>query len=94
MPEHPLGSPVTIMTATTPTNRFQRPPIGGHADGPAVAHMPIPINAYGSERADRFLVTGSETPKGIPSWVWALIIAFLGFALFYIIQYWQLPEPA
>lgn len=53
--------------------------------------MPITINAYGSERADRFLVTGSETPKGIPAWVWALVIAFIGFALFYFILFWEGP---
>lgn len=47
----------------------------------------ITLNSYGSERTDEFVVTGSETPKGIPSWVWALIIAFIGFALFYFIMY-------
>lgn len=51
--------------------------------------IPITINAYGSERKDVFVVTGSETPKGIPAWVWALIIAFVGFALFYLIMYWK-----
>ncbi len=54
-------------------------------------HIPITINAYGSEGNDVFVVKGSETPKGIPSWVWALVIAFVGFALFYIIMYWN-PE--
>ncbi|MCC6383666.1 MAG: cytochrome C [Bacteroidia bacterium] len=53
--------------------------------------IPITINAYGSERGDQFVVTGSETPKGIPAWVWALIIAFTGFALFYFIMYFS-PE--
>lgn len=47
----------------------------------------ITLNAYGSERKDEFVVTGSETPKGIPAWVWALMIAFIGFALFYFIMY-------
>lgn len=51
--------------------------------------IPITINAYGSERRDVFVVTGSETPKAIPAWVWALVIAFIGFALFYIIMYWN-----
>lgn len=51
----------------------------------------ITINAYGSEGNDVFVVKGSETPKGIPSWVWALVIAFVGFALFYLIMYWN-PE--
>jgi hypothetical protein len=47
----------------------------------------ITLNSYGSERQDEFVVTGSETPKGIPSWVWALLIGFIGFALFYFIMY-------
>lgn len=51
--------------------------------------FPITINAYGSERKDVFVVTGSETPKAIPAWVWALVIAFVGFALFYTIMYWN-----
>src|SRR5690554_4536349 len=49
--------------------------------------LPITINAYGSERRDVFVVTGSETPKAIQAWVWALVIAFVGFALFYTIMY-------
>ncbi|HRP89911.1 MAG TPA: cytochrome C [Edaphocola sp.] len=49
--------------------------------------LPITINAYGSERSDIFVVSGSETPKGIPSWVWALVIMFIGFGLFYLIMY-------
>ncbi len=49
--------------------------------------IPITINAYGSERKDVFVVTGSETPKAIPAWVWALLIAFVGFALFYLVMY-------
>ncbi|MCC5929125.1 MAG: cytochrome C [Cyclobacteriaceae bacterium] len=51
--------------------------------------IPITINAYGSERKDAFIVTGSETPKAIPAWVWALLISFIGFALFYFIMYWK-----
>ncbi|MBS1581833.1 MAG: cytochrome C [Bacteroidetes bacterium] len=51
--------------------------------------VPITINAYGSERKDVFIVTGSEDPKGIPAWVWALVIAFIGFALFYFTLFWD-----
>jgi len=70
-------------------------------NGPAIAivgldenevvneQIPITINAYGSERKDVFVVTGSETPKAIPAWVWALLISFIGFALFYFIMYWN-----
>ncbi|MDQ2658135.1 MAG: cytochrome C [Bacteroidota bacterium] len=52
-------------------------------------HIPVTINAYGSERNDVFVVTGSETPKAIPAWVWAMIVVFVGFALFYLIMYWN-----
>lgn len=51
------------------------------------SQVAITLNAYGSERKDEFIVTGSETPKGIPAWVWALVVAFIGFALFYFIMY-------
>jgi hypothetical protein len=51
----------------------------------------ITINAYGSETNDAFVIKGSETPKAIPAWVWALIISFIGFALFYFIRFWS-PE--
>ena len=50
-------------------------------------HVSITINAYGSECRNEFVVVGSETPKGIPSWVWALVIGFIGFAVFYFIMY-------
>ena len=51
--------------------------------------IPVTINAYGSERSDVFVVTGSETPKAIPAWVWAMLVAFVGFAVFYLIMYWN-----
>lgn len=51
----------------------------------------ITINAYGSETNDEFVIKGSETPKSIPAWVWALLILFFAFALFYVIMYWS-PE--
>jgi hypothetical protein len=53
--------------------------------------VPLIINAYGSETNDFFVIKGSETPKAIPAWVWALLIGFFGFGLFYIIMYWS-PE--
>lgn len=51
----------------------------------------ITINAYGSETNDSFVIRGSETPKAIPAWVWALIIAFVAFGVFYLVMYWT-PE--
>ena len=50
--------------------------------------IPLIINAYGSERKDSFIVQGSETPKAIPSWIWVLVISFIGWAVFYLIMYW------
>lgn len=62
----------------------------GLKDGEVVnEQIPITINAYGSERKDVFVVTGSETPKAIPAWVWALLVSFVGFAVFYFIMYWS-----
>lgn len=50
--------------------------------------VPLLINSYGSERRDFFVVHGSETPKAIPSWIWALVILFVGWSVFYVIMYW------
>lgn len=48
----------------------------------------VTINAYGSETTDRFIIKGSEDPKPIPAWMWALIIIFIAFGLFYLVMYW------
>lgn len=49
--------------------------------------IPITVNAYGSETSDQFIINGSETPKAIPAWVWALVISFTAFAIFYLTTY-------
>lgn len=49
--------------------------------------VPITVNAYGSERQDVFVVTGSETPKAIPIWVWISLILFVIWAIYYFISY-------
>jgi len=49
--------------------------------------LPIMINAYGKGDQKIFLIEGSETPKSIPSWVWILIIGFIGWALYYLFTY-------
>ena len=51
--------------------------------------IPITINAYGSETDDQFVIRGSETPKAIPAWVWALVISFIAFGAAYLILYWN-----
>ncbi|TZF84040.1 cytochrome C [Pedobacter sp. BS3] len=49
--------------------------------------LPIMINAYGKGDQKKFLITGSETPHSIPSWVWILMIGFVGWALYYLVTY-------
>ncbi len=48
--------------------------------------IPVMINAYGKGDQKKFLIEGSETPHSIPAWVWALIIGFVGWALYYTIS--------
>lgn len=49
--------------------------------------IPVTVSAYGSERTDSFVITASETPKPIPSWVWATLIGFIGWGAYYLISY-------
>ena len=49
--------------------------------------VPIMINAYGKGDSASFMIEGSETPQGIPWWVWILIIGFVGWALYYLFMY-------
>ena len=49
--------------------------------------VPIMINAYGKGNSTNFLIEGSETPQGIPWWVWILIIGFVGWAMYYLLMY-------
>ncbi|MDZ7899282.1 MAG: cytochrome C [Arcicella sp.] len=45
--------------------------------------QPIMINAYGKGNQKQFLIDGSESPTSIPSWLWAGLIVFFGWAVFY-----------
>jgi hypothetical protein len=47
--------------------------------------VPIMINAYSKGDQKKFLIDGSETPKSVPSWLWAAVIIFFGWAVYYII---------
>jgi hypothetical protein len=47
--------------------------------------IPLMINAYGKGDQKRFLIEGSETPRSIPAWLWALVIGFVGWGLYYLI---------
>jgi hypothetical protein len=53
--------------------------------------LPIMINAYGKGNQKSFLISGSETPQSIPSWVWIIIIGFAGWAMYYLIRYLSIP---
>lgn len=48
------------------------------------------INAYDKGNKKEFIIEGSETPQSVPSWLWILLIAFFGWALFYMITYFNL----
>lgn len=47
--------------------------------------LPIMINAYGKGDQKQFLIEGSETPQSTPAWFWAIIIGFIGFAIYYLV---------
>ncbi len=53
--------------------------------------LPIMVNAYGKGDQKSFLIAGSETPQSIPSWVWIIIICFIGWAMYYLLRYSTLP---
>ncbi len=61
--------------------------VGIREDAVVDGRVPIMINAYGKGNQSLFLIEGSETPQGIPWWVWLLIIGFSGWALYYFIMY-------
>ena len=48
----------------------------------------LSVNAYGSESKENFIVSGSETPKAVPAWLWVIIICFISWAAFYLISNW------
>ena len=47
--------------------------------------IPLMINAYGKGDQKSFMIEGSESPRSIPSWLWGIIIAFVGWAMYYAI---------
>jgi hypothetical protein len=47
--------------------------------------LPLMINAYSKGDQKKFLIEGSETPQSIPAWLWAVIILFVGWAMYYLI---------
>ncbi|HSH67036.1 MAG TPA: cytochrome C [Bacteroidia bacterium] len=47
--------------------------------------IPLMINAYDKGNQKKFIIEGSETPQTVPNWLWILLIAFLGWAAYYMI---------
>lgn len=52
--------------------------------------VPLMINAYDKGNHKKFIIEGSETPQSIPSWLWILLIAFMGWAAYYMITNFSL----
>lgn len=45
--------------------------------------IPLMINAYGKGNQKQFLIDGSETPKNVPSWLWASMLIFIAWAVYF-----------
>lgn len=52
--------------------------------------IPLMINAYDKGNQKKFIIEGSETPQTVPNWLWTLLIAFLGWAAYYMITNFSL----
>ncbi len=52
--------------------------------------LPLMINAYDKGNQKKFVIEGSETPQSVPSWLWILLVAFFGWAAYYIITNFSL----
>lgn len=52
--------------------------------------IPLMINAYDKGNQKKFIIEGSETPQSVPSWLWILLVAFLGWAAYYLITNFNL----
>ena len=53
--------------------------------------IPVMINAYGKGDQRTFLIEGSESPRSIPAWLWAIIIGFAGWAIYYTVASFATP---
>ena len=43
------------------------------------------INTYGKGNQTKFNIEGIETPQSVPTWLWVLIMSFVGWAAYYLI---------
>ncbi|SRR5690554_297872 len=65
--------------------------IEGLADNGVVdGVIPLMINAYDKGNQKKFLIEGSESPHSVPSWLWIILVAFLGWAAYYTITYFNI----
>lgn len=52
--------------------------------------IPLMINAYDKGNQQKFIIEGSETPQSVPNWLWILLVAFFGWAAYYMITNFSL----
>lgn len=45
--------------------------------------IPLMVNAYGKGDSKNFMIVGSETPQSIPFWIFIMVIAFFGWAIYF-----------
>lgn len=63
---------------------------GLKADDTVDGVIPLMINAYGKGDQKQFIIYGSESPRGIPSWVIILLVLFGGWSVYYLIRYFAM----
>jgi len=54
--------------------------------------VPVLVNAYGGAGEPLWEPSRAETPAGIPTWAWVLVITVAAFGLFYGVQQWRQPS--
>src|SRR5690606_8607133 len=53
--------------------------------------VPVLVNAYGGVGETHWEPSRAETPAGIPTWAWVLVIAIAAFGIFYGVRQWLPP---
>src|SRR5690606_23701611 len=53
--------------------------------------VPVLVNAYGGVGETHWEPSRAETPSGIPTWAWVLVIAIAAFGIFYGVRQWLPP---
>lgn len=53
--------------------------------------LPLMINAYDKGDQKSFIITGSETPRTIPIWIWIAVLIFVAWAIYYEITNANIP---